>query len=138
MATFSPIQLPWLITGETEKERFIDIDSGGAELGQSCAKEDCKEGTCFQADDNAEEKCMYVLMPNEKGCSSKHFNTCTQGLICVDDTCVFPNQKPPSTPTSVPTNDNEKFDKFVMYSFMVSILVLILIMLILVALGFAN
>lgn len=140
MATFSSTHSAWKITGEPrQKESFIDIDSGGAELGQSCANEDCKKGTCFQADDKAEEKCMYVLMQNERGCSSKMHTTCTQGLKCVDDVCVFPNQKPASLLTP-PQHDNsqeanEKFDRLVLYSFMISILALIVVMLILLAIG---
>lgn len=139
MATFSPNNIAWLINGEPRrKEGYIDIDAGGAELGQSCANEDCKQGTCFQENDKAEEKCMYVKMSNEKGCSSQRFTTCTQGLKCVDDFCVFPNKKPPAQPKEETTSkdENEKFDKLVLYSFMIGIFVLILLMLLLLILGF--
>jgi hypothetical protein len=53
---------------------------------------------------------------------------------------VFPNKKPPSTNKVVeetaPQSENEKFDKLVLYSFMIGIFVLILLMLILLILGF--
>lgn len=144
MASISPNNISWLLNGQSRhKEGFIDIDAGGAELGQSCADQDCKQGTCFQANDKADEKCMYVLMQNEKGCTSKQFSTCTQGLTCVNDVCVFPNQKPPTEPTTTTPKkeevasqaDNERFDKLVLYSFMIGILLMIIIMFILFALG---
>ncbi len=139
MANYFANNCAWKINGEPLcKEGFIDIDSGGAELGQACDKEDCKNGTCFQPDDKTPEKCMYVLMPNEKGCNTKSFTTCTRGLTCVDDYCVFPNQKPPTPPKEPEKNTenpNDKFDKMVLYAFAASIFVLIIIMLIMLALG---
>jgi hypothetical protein len=133
MALFSSKLCPWSITGEsTCKENFISIDSGGAKLGESCAKEDCIEGTCFRAKNETDGTCRHVLLTGDKGCKRENY-VCTQGLKCYNNVCL---QKPPKTTNKDDepkdnTTTNADITKFVLYGFITVMILLLILMIIL-------
>lgn len=130
MAVYSSQLCSWTANGDTEcKENFITIDSGGAKLGQSCAKEDCIEGTCFRASGEENGTCRHVLMIGDKGCKKTN-HVCTNGLYCYDNTCL---RRPPSTRgkdinDNTPKKDNTQTYMYILYGFSAIIIVLLIIM----------
>jgi hypothetical protein len=133
MATFSSNLCPWTTTGDSacNVEQFIDIDAGGARLGQSCAKEDCIEGTCFRAKDEKDGTCRRVLFPGDKGCDRANY-VCTTGLQCYDDVCLqtLPGKQTSSTSTAQAPDNSIKTYTYVLYGFIAIMLILFIIMMV--------
>jgi hypothetical protein len=135
MALFSSKLCPWSITGEsTCKENFIGIDSGGSKLGESCAKEDCIEGTCFRAKNETNGTCRHVLLTGDKGCKKENY-VCTQGLKCYNNVCL--QRRPKTTDKDDDdepkenTTTNADITKYVLYGFIAVMILLLILMIIL-------
>ncbi len=113
----------------------MNIDAGGARLGQSCANEDCIEGTCFRAKNETDGVCRRVLFEGDKGCVRNNY-VCTQGLQCYDDVCLKDPQS--STTTNTSTDEPTKtpataFYIYILYGFIAVMFILLVIMGILMA-----
>ena len=129
MALYSSQLCPWTANGETAcKEHFIDIDSGGAKLGESCAKEDCIQGTCFRAFDEKDGTCRHVLMAGDKGCKKSN-HVCTNGLYCYDNVC---RQKLPSSKYDIISDDKTKNNDFKTYMYILYVFIAVMILLLLI------
>lgn len=142
MALFSAKLCPWTTTGDSvcSREGYIDIDAGGARLGQSCANEDCIEGTCFRAKNEKDGTCRRVLFEGDKGCVRTNY-VCTQGLQCYDDVCL----KEPSSSTNTkattdetPKSQDTNLYTYVLYGFIAIMVILLVIMIILMATSSQN
>lgn len=137
MALFSSQLCPWNVNGDIacNKESFVTIDSGGAKLGQSCANEDCIDGTCFRAKNEKEGTCRHVLLEGDKGCNKENY-VCTTGLSCYSNTCL---KEPPrwyrwksddKKTNKATTNDESQTYMYILYGFIAAMFILLLIMIV--------
>ena len=113
-------------------EHFKTIDSGGARLGESCAKEDCIEGTCFRAKNEKDGTCRHVLLTGDKGCRKENY-VCTQGLTCHNNACIKDTPRKiykDDTPED-DTKTNADITKYVLYGFIGVMFLLLILMIIL-------
>lgn len=129
MAMFTSKLCPWTTTGETLcKENFKSIDSGGAKLGESCANEDCIDGTCFRAKNEKDGTCRHVLLTGDKGCKKENY-VCTQGLQCYNNVCL--KNPPKKTNEEEAPKDDTDTTKYVLYGFIGVMILLLILMIIL-------
>lgn len=114
-------------------EQFKEIDSGGAQLGQSCANEDCIDGTCFRAKNEKDGKCMHVLLDGDKGCRKK-YHVCTNGLDCYNNVCLKqPPKKETTDEKESKVDDNSNIYLYILYGFVAIMLIILIVMIILLA-----
>lgn len=130
MALFSSQFCPWTKTGNSLcQENFVTIDSGGAKLGQSCANEDCIDGTCFRGKNEKDGTCRHVLMIGDKGCKKDNY-VCTTGLTCYDNICLKdPPKKTKDDDENEKNKDNTQMYIYILYGFIATMLLLLLFVL---------